>query len=233
MSPSLLSQLVTPTPSATPVPGEPFWSGAVIAAFVAAAVALAGSIVSVITQVRMSGRQLRHELRLDAITRSFTMEQQEIDRRLRQLNEFYGPLRMLRATSRRLRLSLPRETDAGDRWRLVGNIAQVKADPGAKLIVEAILEINGAIDGILIHKAGLMEGDVVPESFEKFMHHSRLLKLAWQSDAEIVHDPRLTGVADVPFPDEIDADIAAAVSAVQNALQEARQAAESAATEAN
>jgi len=212
---------------------ERFWSGEVVAAFVAAAVALSGAIVTVVYQSKMSrrqqvhqstiaDRQQAHEMKLDDIARSFTMSQQEIDWRVRQLNELYGPLRMLRATSKRLRQSLPTTEGNGAQWRLVEHIPEARDDPAKRILVEAILSIDGAIEDLLINKAGLMEAGELPKSFEVFMHHSRLLQLAWGQGGRLTREPGLVDVTDVPFPDEIDDDIGRAIEGIRAALAKAR-----------
>lgn len=216
-----------------PEVGERFWSGQVVAAFVAAGVALSGAIVTVVYQSKMSrrqqthqltiaDRQQAHEMKLDGIARSFTMSQQEIDWRVRQLNELYGPLRMLRATSKRLRQSLPTTGASGARWRLVEHIPEARADPAMSLLVEAILRIDVAIEDLLINKAGLMEAGDLPKSFEVFMHHSRLLHLAWSQGGRLTRETGLVDVTDVPFPDEIDDDIGRAIERIEAALVKAR-----------
>jgi hypothetical protein len=80
-----------------------------------------------------------------------------------------------------------------------------------------------------------MEAGELPESFEKFMHHSRLLQLAWGDRAPESRLSRswrrrrwsrsrtgVVDVADVPFPDEIDRDISIAIDAIEKALRDAR-----------
>jgi hypothetical protein len=64
-----------------------------------------------------------------------------------------------------------------------------------------------------------MEGPT-PESFERFMHHSGLLKLAWKHGGELlgVDDKDLVRVADVPFPKDIDDDIHSSRAVVRAAV---------------
>jgi hypothetical protein len=143
-----------------------------------------------------------------------------VDLRVKQLNEFYEPLRMLRTKSRLLRQTLPEFEEDGSRWRLVRHIPEIQQDSGRARVVEMILSINDRIEDLLISKAGLMEGEA-PGTFGEFMHHSGLLKLAWDHGGELNEDPNGTvQVADVPFPTKIDDDIARTHRTVRTALDD-------------
>jgi hypothetical protein len=204
---------------------QPFWSGSVLAAFAAAAAALIGAIVTVVFQSKMSQRQQEHEGQLADIARAFTTNQREVDYRMRQLSELYGPLTLLRATENGLRKSLPSKEvgDEGERWRLVRHIEDARRTPAMKVIVEAILAINEGIETLLITKAGLMEGDSLPESFKDFMHHSKLLKLAWEHEELLrTEGTGVVRIDDIPFNENIDQDIAKATSSIRSALDRAK-----------
>jgi hypothetical protein len=191
---------------------DDFWTGPTVAALTAAAIALGVGLWSAFTT-----RGIAKE------NRAAARRQLQADLRLRQLNEFYEPLAMLRVKSKHLRESLPDKEQDGSKWRLVRHIAEVKASPGRARIVEEILAINARIEELLINKAGLMEGPA-PASFERFMHHSGLLKLAWEHDGELIEDNN-NGVVrpeDVPFPTEIDADIDVSRATVRTALDALR-----------
>ncbi len=203
-------------------------------AWIAAGAAVLAAVVTILAQLAMtrrqqtfetssSARQQAHEMKLDQIARDFSMRQREIDWRVRQLNEVYGPLRMLRATSRLLRDSLPKTEADGQRWRLVRHIEESRQKAEYRVIVEGILRISRAIEDILVAKAGLLEGEEIPASFSKFMQHSRLLQIAWGAPTNVTEQPDLVGVADVPFPDEIDQDIETAIASVQKHLRRARE----------
>lgn len=201
----MLSFLVAASSNAS---SDRFWTGPAIATMAAAAVALGVGLWSGFTTRRIAKD-----------TRVANKRQLQADLRLKQLNEFYEPLAMLRTKSRLLRLSLPELEPDGSRWGLVRHIPEIKADPARARIVEEILSINGKIEELLITKAGLMEGSA-PASFDTFMHHSGLLSLAWEHGGELVTD-EMQGVpvAHVPFPSEIDNDIAARRAIVRKALQ--------------
>jgi len=124
---------------------------------------------------------------------------------------------MLRATNNRLRKSLPEmepEPDQKTRWRLVKHIQDAKTDPSQKFIVDAIISINVETEKLLTNKAGLLEAERLPPSFATFMQHSRLLRLAWETEK--------VDAGDVPFPIEIDADIQRDVDSIRSALGVAR-----------
>lgn len=161
-------------------------------------------------------------MELDRIARAFSMRQQEMNWRVRQLNELYGPLRMLRSTSKSLRDSLPRYEPNGERWRLVRHLPDAKARDEYRIIVDEILRIGGAIEDLLINKAGLMESVDLPPSFAQFMHHSRLLRIAWELGADFKSEPGVTDISDIPFPDEIDQDISKAIAVISAALEAAQ-----------
>lgn len=183
---------------------DPFWTGPVVAAFVASAVAL---LTGVSSWVIARGN------------RSAARREERVRFRLQQLNEFYEPLAMLRVTSRSLRKSLRQSEDDGSRWRLVRHIDEVKNNPAQARIAEAIIAINVQIEDVLVNKAGLMEGER-PSSFERFMHHSRLLRIAWEGSGTGGTSPSgVTTVEDVPFPDEIDDDLDIGRQAVRRALE--------------
>lgn len=213
---------------------QTFWNGATVAAFVAAAAAFVAALfaalvsfvaamITVVAQLVMASRQRSHEMRLEAITENFSLRQQEVDWRVRQINELYGPLQMYRATSKRLRESLPAfEKDGTTRWRLVMHIPDAKANPGQKIVVEEILSISKAIESLLLHKAGLMEATEPTENFAKFMHHSRLLRIAWRHGGVLGTGPGQVDVTDVPFPDAVDEDISKAVTRIRAALAKAQ-----------
>ncbi len=145
-----------------------------------------------------------------------TRRQERASFRRTQLAEFYEPLAMLRMTTRELRRSLPAEEPEGTRWRLVNHIDEVKRDVSQRAVAEAIISLNTQVEQILVGKAALIEGER-PPSLDKFMRHSKLLKIAWDlADGA----GAAVGLDDVPFPDEIDDELELGRSAVRAALAE-------------
>jgi hypothetical protein len=142
---------------------------AVIAATIAAVVSLMALGVSLI-----SGRRTQKAVEAQRIQ----------DYRIRQLNELYGPLYMLRMTSRRLWRQLPGVLNAEPgvtQWHLIDHIQELKNEPEAhrRLIVEEILKINSQLSDLIVGEAGLLERVPPPESFEKFLEHARTLQVHW------------------------------------------------------
>src|SRR5436309_1700223 len=85
---------------------------AILVAIIAAVAAIGGAIISARTQKKvntfqgdLATQQGEHEQRLQVIAQGFTLRQGEIQHRLSQLNELYGPLVVLRAQSSELRRS--------------------------------------------------------------------------------------------------------------------------------
>jgi hypothetical protein len=175
---------------------------AVIAAIIAAAVSFATLGVSL-----MSGHKTREAIKAQRIQ----------DYRIRQLNELYGPLYMLRMTSRRLWRQLPGVPNAEPgvtNWNLVDHIQELKNEPDAsrRLIVEEILKINSQLSDLIVGKAGLLEQVPPPESLEKFLEHARTLQVHWEQGADA------TGVARLPFPGEIDEAVREAIDRLRKDL---------------
>jgi hypothetical protein len=169
----------------------------------------------------------RSAANLAAEARRFSDSQRDVDYRVRQLNELYGPLRMLTLTNVRLRLSLPPGDEKGG-WRLVHHLPEAWANRGDRLVVDQIIEVNKAIEELLLTKAGLMES--TRPSYSEFMQHSRLLNQAWRfmtDSKKAVLPPLPSGevsIVDVPFPKAFDRDIETAIATVEKARDKARAA---------
>lgn len=140
-----------------------------------------------------------------------------IDYCRQQLNELYGPLYMLRQTSRRLydvlREQMKVDASQHDHWRLVDHIVDVRnGSELAKSSVERILAINAEIQSLLKSKWGLLQEYPPHDSFIQFMSHSALLQQAWDKGANQDADSR------TPFPRGIDQDIETDISAIKTEL---------------
>lgn len=175
----------------------------VIAALIAAGAALVTSIMSWSSSHR---------------ARKAVETQRTQDYRIRQLNELYGPLYMLRMMSRRLWKQLPGVDNAEPGvtdWKLIDHIVEIKGEEDAKrrLIVEDILKINDQLTELIVGKAGLLERVPPPASFEKFLEHARTLRIYWDQEANVAK-----GVAHLPFPGEIDDDVREALQTLRRDL---------------
>lgn len=176
--------------------------GYIVGSVIGAAVALVAALTSY-----LSSRE----------SRQATENQRIEDRRVRQLNELYGPLYMRRKLSRRLWKQLPdipNPDPEASQWRLIDHIEEIKgeADNRRRLIVEKILGINGELTDLLVGSAGLFEGFPPPDSFETFLEHAETLRLHWEKGSNAA------GVSYIPFPRGMDADIEAAIERIRSQL---------------
>lgn len=191
--------------------GSPeFW-----AALFAAVAALISAVVAWVS----SKRQRNHEERLNEIANRFTHRQREIEFCKQQLNDLYSPVYMLRRASQSLRTLLPSTNPDGTDWRLVDHIEDIRndRDEAGRTAVEEILEINKQIEDLLVTKAGLFEYFPPPSSFDTFIAHTRLLRLAWKQGKNQTSKDR------IPFPYEIDQDINKAIESIRGRLIQLRE----------
>jgi hypothetical protein len=162
--------------------------------------------------------------------------QKRLDLRLRQLNEFYGPLHLQRRRSQGLRRRLPPfETDPATgadlvdtngrkvRWRLVRNIESAKADPELAKIVESILDSGDEVVRLLMERAGLIAHERPPQAFQQFVQHHDRLRASWkagvsQSPGEnwpfpgaVASDDDLNRCLEGDITSSVDADIDCAI----------------------
>lgn len=164
------------------------------AALVAAAAATVGTIVTVV---------------LAWMQRSAHVSDARRALIIKQLNELYGPLFMLRVTSSQLR---DRVGPNDGTWRLVDHIVEAKRDPTKAAIVQEILKINERIGELIEGQAGLLVEFPPPRSFGEFLPHARLLKMSWEREANQDAEDRF------PFPRALDDDIAASIRKLKEGL---------------
>lgn len=161
--------------------------------------------------------------------RDLTPLRDRLQYRRRQLQELYGPLRMLRARSRLLRESLPEDP----RWRLVENIIAVKNTP-ERVVVDLILKTGEEVARLIIDRAGLIEEGLTttdvngrmeveqgaPSSFHQFLRHQELLRAAWTAtDGDEEQEARRLAEKH-PFPRRLDDDINTGYQRVTQLLEE-------------
>jgi hypothetical protein len=101
-----------------------------------------------------------------------------LELKIQQLNELYGPLLLLVEQNRRLAQKLREGKPDPENWRLLDNLPEVLENPQDKAIVDAIMEIDGKIENLIINKGGLVRSPGPPESFNLFLGHYKILKLA-------------------------------------------------------
>lgn len=174
-----------------------------IAAIVAAAAAIASALIS-----WLSNRSTRR-----AVDR-----QRSEDYRIRQLNELYGPMHMLRRQSRSLWKQLPPEPDPEPgvtKWKLIDHIEEIWAEPDdrRRMVVTSILEINEKLSELIIEKGGLLVEFPAPDTFETFLNHATTLRQHWERKRNVTDE-----TSHVPFPGDIDRDINNAIEALRKKL---------------
>jgi hypothetical protein len=101
--------------------------------------------------------KVRHELGLLSARTQIT-RQSEIQYRERQLSEFYGPVYALLKQIRPL----------DDLW------SAGKLSGTDQAVIQHIRRANDRVVEILLTKSYLMEGDVIPQSFNQFLTHAAL-----------------------------------------------------------
>lgn len=182
-------------------------NAAVLPAVIAAVAAIIAALVAVVGAIYNGRKQRRHEERIERITRS----RGERDYRVRQLNELYGPLFMLREQSNRLREQLPPRP-----WRLVDRIEEIRSNPAdpRNQVVNSIVQLNSTMCALITGKAGLLQAFPPPSSFGIFLEHAELLKTYWEMGKNQEEQNRR------PFPLEFDDDIRAAIDEVMADLAE-------------
>lgn len=171
-----------------------------IAAGIAALSAVVAAIFSVIAVFSTNRR-------LDLV--------RESDFRRKQLDEFYGPLVMLRLRSAKLREQLS-PLEAG--WRLINNMKDIQADSDSrrKEIVEKILKINATIMRLLTDKASLLEVSPMRDEYKAFVAHSDQLQMLWDQR-------RNAKEGEVAFPRGLDEVIAAEEASVRARLKKLKK----------
>ena len=105
----------------------------------------------------------------------------------KKLNSFYGPLRQLLGISfelyERLRASRPE-----DYRTLVSLLKGEKFEGNDKILLEQILEVEKAMDKLILEQSGLVDNEELHRLLSKAAAHFRLLRLAYEGN--------LTGQAD-------------------------------------
>ncbi len=188
----------------------------VIAAIIAAVAAVLAAATSAVTAILTNRWQSQSDSSLKRLEQQFSDRQRETDYRRRQLNDFYGRVYMLRRQSESLRRLLPDRDQAGNRWRLVDHIIDVRngGDNRQKEAVKTILQLNKEIAGLLTTSVGLYHQFPAPQSYTEFVQHYELLQLAWDQGQNQNEAQRL------PFPDQFDPDLNSAIEAIKRRLDE-------------
>ncbi|MDQ4077006.1 MAG: hypothetical protein M3220_12260 [Chloroflexota bacterium] len=192
LDPSPTFTLLSQVPAAEParftgwIIQQPFF-GALIGALVGGAVSAIGWYVS--WKKEQSGRRQEASLR----------------HLQRQIEEFYGPLRGLIVQSRTIYEVAKKDLPKRDDGRL--NVREFTHDEHRRWnhFVDSYLRpLNQQVSDLIRTKLYLVEGGVLPESFEKFLEHA--------AQSEAVHSLRDQGsgrLGDVwvPYPVQFETDV--------------------------
>lgn len=145
---------------------------ALIGAGVAAFTSLVVALLQIPIQKYIAGRADRRD-----------QQKLRAERLTSQLNDLYGPLLLLRRQNKylydKLRAGKPED------WHLLENIASVQGNPTERALAEAILKIDMEMEELIIQNAGLARGIGLPDSFTKFLGHSRALSIAWDRGGDV------------------------------------------------
>jgi hypothetical protein len=188
----------------------------VTAAIIAAVAAGLAAAASTVTAIVTNRWQAQSDSSLKRLEQQFSDRQRETDYRRRQLNDFYGRVYMLRRQSDSLRRLLPDKDGAGNRWRLVDHIIDIRngANEKQKQAVEMILQLDKEIAELLTTSVGLYDQFPAPQSYTDFVQHYELLQLAWDQNQNQNETERL------PFPDQFEPDLNTAIETIKRRLDE-------------
>lgn len=191
-----------------------------VAAGVAAVAAIVNAALSMFS-VQASNKTSRaiveseNEVKLEIQRRveSHDVAGSDRDYRIRQLNELYGPMHMLRRRSRRLWEQLKPDTlNSADEWHVHDHVTEIRADGVRSRILDDILHINEQLEDLIIGRAGLLWKQPAPDSFYEFLEHSALVSIAVEQGG--VPEGRKR----VYFPEQFDRDVDEAFEALTRAI---------------
>ncbi|MEV1066047.1 hypothetical protein [Streptomyces sp. NPDC050263] len=171
---------------------------------IASVVAAVAAIVAAVIATKTANRQ-REAVRVE----------RRIEYCRRQLNNLYGQLYMLRQASKSLYATLHASGERPQDWRLVDHIDEIIAEDEKSKIgtIEEIIKINKTIEDLLVSQFGLVDKFPPPESFQKFVSHSRQLQVAWSKKGDL-EGPR------VSFPRDLDDDIQNSITEIRTRIAE-------------
>lgn len=189
----------------------------VIVTLITVGITASVSICAMWVNYRITNRTLRHSAARD-------IGKISLELKIQQLNELYGPLLLLIEQNRRLAqklregkgltIRLREDKSHPKKWRLLDNLLEVLENPKDKAIVDAILEIDSKIESLIINKGGLVRSPGPPESFNLFLGHYKILKLAVEGE-ERLH------VAEFEYyPRKFNDDVKEAYQAIKNEIDE-------------
>jgi hypothetical protein len=111
------------------------------------------------------------------------VRRRRFEHRKQQLTELYGPLRLLRGQSSYLARKLREGKADPESWHILDHVQEVLDSPVDGPIAQMILEINAEVEHLLVHNGGLVYTPTPPQSWELFLGHCRLLRMALSGGA--------------------------------------------------
>jgi hypothetical protein len=147
-------------------------------------------------------------------------EQKEI---YKKLNEFYGPLSLLRGKSARIyRVFSERFKKDDPDFKTLNYLMADGRDaltPDEQALLSQILDIGAKIEDLVIVKSGLIDDPELSHYLKRLLSHTTILKLAF--DGVLTGDP--AKYDQDTFPREIDDHIASKIADLQRRLEEIKK----------
>lgn len=170
---------------------------AIIGASIAAGVTLLTAVLNGLIQKHLASQKERT-----------TATEARADRITQQLSRLYGPLVLHTTQSYTLAKKLREDKPNSDHWHLLDHLDEVVEQPTDKALAEQIISINEEIEKLIFAHAGLVKDGEVPKSFDNFLGHHRLLKIAYE-DAEAKRPIRrdVTAGRFETYPRDFDSDV--------------------------
>lgn len=111
-----------------------------------------------------------------ALTSRKEQRKQLLEFRLRQVNEFYGPIVYLLAQNLAIAKALREAAQKpGQEWHLLDDLDTIHSDPHLRSMADEIAAINDQIKDVLLKYGGLSLQGQVPQSYHDFIAHTDLV----------------------------------------------------------
>ena len=202
----------TASPATTAADPLTIWIPVAVA-LIASVAAAVSAIIAAAAAIWVARQNRKDAERARTAAAAASRNQRSADYCRRQLDELYGEMMILRATSRRLwvRLHPP-----GSAFRLIDSISVIKKEPSRKRrrIVTQILSINERLAHLMEQHASLLEQLPPPESFLAFLDHQLALASLWDLGINVEKGQEPS------FPRDFDKDIKQAVDSIRARLRE-------------
>jgi len=152
--------------------------------------------------------------------KSLEDEQKEI---YKKLNDFYGPLGLLRGKSERIyRIFSKRFKKKDAEFRTLNYImtqGRTALTENEQALLQQILDIGAKVEDLVVTKSGLIDEPELSNQLARLLAHTSILKLAYEG--HLKGDP--AEFNDATFPRELDKYIASKVEQLQRRLEEIKK----------